>query len=404
MTRTAFVTGATGFLGAFLTAHLLGNGIRVFALVRNSAERSLLPTIDRIGGLSPQFPRNLSDNFTSVEGNVRSTGCGLSEEDGKRIAAAITEIWHFAAAFDDQGRGDNSVHATNVGGTDNLLKFLERCDRPVRLNFVSTAYASPTLDNVAYERLCPPEEAKGNDYETTKAEAERRVAAFCEARGINYRIFRPPIVAGDSGSGLSLGFTGYQGVFRALYLLTRRLEINIGPGFDRDLRLRVVADPELPVNVVPVDFVTEAMWRIAEADCSTGGIYNITSARTVELATLFRVASKSLDVSGISLSTAHDFKTRPMTMAERLFRRRMKFQEPYFLRCSRFDASNFRDSIAESDLPSPACDPEYLSLCNQYCLDAMELEFADNLDHASGGPLASLPGEGVQVSLRPQTT
>ncbi|MBT5918287.1 MAG: hypothetical protein HOH26_07140, partial [Alphaproteobacteria bacterium] len=202
-----------------------------------------------------------------------------------------------------------------------------------------------------------------------------RVSEFCDKRELEYRIFRPPIVAGESGSGSSLGYTGYQGVFRALYLLKRRLEINIGEDFDNDLRLRVIANPALPVNVVPVDFVVNSMWRLAESVRTANGLFNITSRSAVNLDALFKAASQSLGVFGISLSTKHDFDAEPLTMAERLFRRRMKFQEPYFLTSNQFDSSKFRDHVAESDLPSPACEPEYLARCNKYCLEAMELEF-----------------------------
>jgi len=377
MKRTAFVTGATGFLGAFFTVQLLRQGLPVLALVRNVAERSLLPTFEEIGTLYPDFSTDRVADFTGVDGDIRAQNCGLSDFDFERVTSQATDIWHFAAAFDDQGKGDGEVYATNVGGTDNLLNLLTRCKNAVRLNYVSTAYAGPVVDNISYERLARPEEATGNEYETTKAEAERRLTSFCQANGIEYRIFRPPIVAGESNAGFSLGYTGYQGVFRALYLLKRRLEINIGSWFDHDLHLRVIADPELMVNVVPADFVTEAMWRISEDDQSAGSLSNVTSARTVALETLFETASDTLGVRGIHLSLTHDFDAVPMSLAERLFRRRMKFQEPYFLQCSQFDSDNFRRFVPEVQLPSPACSTAYLALCNQYCLSAMEQEFLD---------------------------
>ncbi|MBT3791111.1 MAG: NAD-dependent epimerase/dehydratase family protein [Alphaproteobacteria bacterium] len=379
MKRTALVTGATGFLGAYFTAHLLRQGFRVFALARNASERGLGSMILRINEQHSGPALDISSDFVAVEGDVRTQNCGLSECDAKEVAANVTDIWHFAAAFEDNGNGDNTVFETNVGGTVNLLAFLKNCKTSVRLNYVSTAYASPVENGVACEKLVDPEytgASKSNAYENSKAEAERRVAALCGEEGIEYRIYRPPIVAGDSGSGSSLGYTGYQGVFRALYLLKRRLEINIGEFFDNDLRLRVIADPGLPVNVVPVDFVIESMWHLAETDVTASGIFNVTSQHAVKLETLFRAASESLGVTGISLSTDHDFDGMPMTIAERLFRRRMKFQEPYFLTSNQFDSRNFRNFVAETELPSPACEGDYLERCNAYCLNAMEQEFS----------------------------
>jgi thioester reductase-like protein len=381
MTRTAFVTGATGFLGAFFTVRLLRQGFRVFALVRNAPDRSIASIISRIDKQLPGYASDLTENLFCIDGDVRLPDLGLSHEDASRIAAETTEIWHFAATFEDKGGDDNGVFETNVGGTRNLLETLHSYSGPVSLNYVSTAYASPLIGGVASETLASTSHmtgAKNNAYERSKAEAERYVSAFCDEYKMEYRIFRPPIVAGESETGASLGYTGYQGVFRALYLLKRRLEINIGPAFDLDLRLRVIADPDLPVNVVPVDFVTDSMGLLASSPDTAKGIFNITSQQTVTLETLFREASRTLGVTGISLSTSHEFDALPMTMAEQLFRRRMKFQEPYFLNSNTFSSQKFRRHITESEIPSPGCEPEYLAHCNRFCLDDMEQEFSAN--------------------------
>lgn len=381
MKRTALVTGATGFLGAFFTQHLLRHGIPVVALIRNAAERSLLPTLHQISQAQGGFPEGGVGLFSAIDGNVCERGLGLADGQWDELRSRVTDIWHFAAAFDDQGRGGNIVRDTNVGGTQNLLDFVVACEQPLNFNMVGTAYAAPVIDNIGYERLCDSSEPRSNVYETTKVEAENLTSQICHERNIAFRIFRPPIVTGDSVSGMSLGYTGYQGIFRALYLLKRRLEVNLGSGFDGDLQLRVNANPELPISVVPVDFVTEAMYRSAETDRSKNEIFNITSEQTAKLSTLFSMAAQTLGVSGIHLSTKHDFETKPMTMAERLFRRRIEFQAPYFLRNIIFDNSNFRRIVPSTVVPSPMPDDDFLMRCNRYCLSVMEQEF--DLDDAN---------------------
>mgnify|MGYP000335379599 CR=1 FL=1 len=121
MNRTALVTGATGFLGAFFVALLLRKGVRVNALIRNASERSLLPTINNIGSLQADIPKDLRAGFSSFEGNVRDTDCGLSDTDLDRIIPETTDIWHFAAAFEERSNERGDVYATNVGGTSEIV-------------------------------------------------------------------------------------------------------------------------------------------------------------------------------------------------------------------------------------------------------------------------------------------
>ena len=375
MSRTFFVTGATGFLGAFFASQVLQQGHRVVALVREGSTERLVATLGRI---AEPAARRLEGSFASlriVEGDVRTPGIGLGDAGLAELAGEVTDIWHFAALFGSGERERAHIVETNVAGTEHVLDLAERCHRLSSFNLLSTAFAAPVFGDVAYERLSRASEEKENVYEWSKSEAERTASERLGERGIPIRIFRPSIVIGRSSDGMSLGYAGYMGVFRALFLLRRRLEINLEADFDKDLRLRLDADPELGLNVVPVDFVVEAMWAIAAHGDPGIAVYHITNDNTATLEVLFDDGARALGITGARLSRKHDYGARPKTTTEKLLHRRIEFQVPYMLRSMRFDTANFRRLVPIEALPAPVPDQAFMARCNSYCLAAMEREF-----------------------------
>jgi long-chain acyl-CoA synthetase len=116
-----------------------------------------------------------------------------------------------------------------------------------RLHHISTAYVEP--------------DARGqhrNPYEQSKWEAERAL----EESGVPFTCFRPSIVMGDSQ-------TGRTPHFRVLYEPIRWVAM----GQLTALPVR----PEIRLDVVPVDYVCDALVAIASRDDSEGRTYRLTA-------------------------------------------------------------------------------------------------------------------------------
>jgi nucleoside-diphosphate-sugar epimerase len=391
--KTALVTGGTGFLGSFLIDFLLRHEYRIVALVRGPAAAGrLTETLQSIrGGANDEAPSR--ECLSVVEGDVRAPGFGAAAETLRVLSDTVEEIWHCAASFKFQERCQAEVAAHNITGTQNVLDFARECNarRRTPLFHVSTAYAAPLIDGVVREALPPIEALFRNRYEWSKQEAERLVGEYRQHYQIPVFIFRPAIIIGHSVSGRATRFSGYYDVIRAIYQLTRNLEVNLGDGFDRDLRLRVLAGKDGRLNVVPVDFIVEAMWRVAGRGLDSPWIFNLTNDRPPLLEFLFSQACASLLVTGIQLVDSLSFTHRPMSGVERIFNRKTRFQAPYLLDAPAFDNSNFRALVPETILPCPRADEALMRRVNEYY-------YRDVLDRRFGVPqglLRSTPRDTV---------
>jgi dihydroflavonol-4-reductase len=156
--KRAFVTGATGFVGASVVRELLADGWEVRALVRSNSNRS------NIAGLPVE----------QVEGDL-ADGAHLAE-----IIAPCEAVFHMAAHYSLWARDRNLLYQVNVEGTKNLLAAARRAQvrRFVHTSSVA-AIGVPQPGCIADEAFDSRVEDLTGDYKKSKflAEAAAREAA-----------------------------------------------------------------------------------------------------------------------------------------------------------------------------------------------------------------------------------
>jgi thioester reductase-like protein len=265
--RGSLLTGATGFIGRALLERLLRRDQRpVYCLMRAgdpdelAARRRAL-----LDDLAP--PPDAAERVIAVAGDLARPALGLGR-DLARWATHLEEIFHTAATT----RFDLTLaqaRRTNVRGTENVLELARHAARAGgfrRVHHVSTAYLGREhADGVRRFR---------NPYEQSKWEAEQRVRAA--AAEVPATLYRPSIVMGDSR-------TGWTPHFRVLYEPMKWIYLG---------KLGVFpASPELRFDVVPVDYVCDALLAIAARDDSAGRTYGLTAgwARTLPVGQMLAI-------------------------------------------------------------------------------------------------------------------
>jgi long-chain acyl-CoA synthetase len=258
-----FLTGGTGFLGMEVIARLLERGDReVLALVRAPDQAAAEERLDGVLAKLWRDPSPYRGRARAVVGELTEPGLGMTSRDRAAIAEEAGAVMHCAASisFDlplDEARAINVEGTREVIGFAREAKALGRLDRFVH---VSTAYVAGITRGTFRERQLDAGQKFRNTYEQTKWEAEHVVA---DASDLAPVIARPSIVMGESGS-------GWTPAFNVLYWPIR--------AFSRGLFPEVPARPEALVDVVPVDYVADALVHLLE-DPSASGVVNLVSGR-----------------------------------------------------------------------------------------------------------------------------
>ena len=251
------LTGATGFVGMEVLARVLERSDRhVVALIRaedddRAAER-LAATLESSCGEAEAY----ADRVTAVAGDITAPRLGLGER-WEPLAERVGAIVHGAAsvAFDLSLEESRRI---NVDGTRQMLDFAAACPDLERFTYVSTAYVAGDRRGTVYEDDPGGGARFRNAYERTKHEAEQLVAARGDE--IEVTIVRPSIIVGDQR-------TGWTAAFNVLYAPLRAFEAGIIPV--------VPARKRSPVDVVPVDYVADAVHALSEAPEAAGQTFHI---------------------------------------------------------------------------------------------------------------------------------
>jgi thioester reductase-like protein len=300
------LTGATGFLGMQLLARYLERTERrVYALVRGrdepEASRRLRATV---AGLVPN-PAAYANRIAAVPGDITQPGLGLDPRRRDALAETVTEIVHGAASvtFDLPLERSREI---NVEGTRRMLELGQQCARRGdmrRFSYVSTAYVAGTHRGRFGEDELDLGQEFRNPYERSKFEAERLVRT--NAEGLPVQIFRPSIVVGEET-------TGWTPAFNVIYWPIR--------AFSRGTYAVLPARRDSPVDVVPVNFVADAIFELSRHPEGAGETYHLAAgSRATTVGEL------------IDLSAARFERRPPATLPPRLYRRLL---HPLLLRLS----------------------------------------------------------------------
>lgn len=245
--RTVLLTGATGFVGAFLLRELLRvTRAQVLCLVRapsaEAARDRLCDAAERYRlGIDPHDPR-----VVPVPGDLGAPGLGLDPALRATLAGTVEAIVHNGAHVHHLSPYSR-LRAANVEGTRELLALAsEGC--PSRFHHVSSLSVFTEAEGRVVREDTPTQDeahTPGRGYSASKWVAERLVTQALE-RGLHGRVFRLGRVSGDSEQGVA----SVDDMFYRLLLSCVALRC-------------FPADDALRTSLLPVDVTARAMVALA---------------------------------------------------------------------------------------------------------------------------------------------
>lgn len=263
MSSTILLTGATGFLGSEVARQLLQDtDCTLVALVRGSGAEAAAQRLVRAWSDWPELAGAVGGRAQVVSGDVTLPQLGLDDETYAGLTRQVTHIVHVAADLRLNAPIDE-LRVTNVQGVANVLELARAAYRSgglKRFAHVSTAYVAGCRPGSVPETALTDAFGFSSSYEQTKYEGERLVQAARDELPIS--VFRPGMIVGHSRSGAIRTFNTLYYPLR-LYLTGR---------------LRVLpAHRGLRVNLVPVDYVAEAIVRLTFAPEAAGLTFHLTA-------------------------------------------------------------------------------------------------------------------------------
>ena len=261
-----FLTGGTGFIGRILVPKLLDRGATIYLLVR----RESMPKLDALRDLWGAD----DDQVIAVEGDLSKPRLGVKPAWVRKHAGKIQHFFHLAAIYDMEADAE-SQRVSNVNGTRQALA-LGRALKAGCFHHVSSIAAAGLYEGTFTEDMFEEAGDLDHPYFLTKHESEGLVR---KEKELKWRIYRPGMVVGHSETGEMDKIDGPYYFFELLRNISR-----VTPE-----GLPLVMNKAGLLNIVPVDFVVNAMDHLAHLKGQDNECFFLTDPEGVRVGELLEV-------------------------------------------------------------------------------------------------------------------
>jgi thioester reductase-like protein len=248
-----FVTGATGFIGKRLVKKLLKRrGSVVHFLVRESSK-------DKVPGLLDDWGVS-ETRAIAMYGDLAQPRLGLSATAVRELKNKVDHFFHLAAIYDLKADAESQMIA-NIEGTKNAVGLANEIKAGC-FHHCSSIAAAGMYEGVFREDMFDEAENLDHPYFSSKHESEKIARKECK---VPWRVYRPGLVVGDSKTGEMDKIDGPYYFFKLIQ------------------KMRKMLPPWMPtigieggrINIVPVDFVVDAMDHIAHKPDLDGRAFHL---------------------------------------------------------------------------------------------------------------------------------
>jgi nucleoside-diphosphate-sugar epimerase len=297
--RTYLVTGASGYIGGAMVAHLVGQGISVRAMVRNPAKTAAVQAL----GAHEVVVADLTD-----------------AESIRRAVEGCRGIYHFASIFRQVNVADSAYGDVNAEGTRRLLEAavqagVERVIHCSTIGVLGHIANPPGTEETPY--------SPGDAYQRSKVEGEKIALEYFRSGRMRGCVIRPAMVYGPAD-------TRHRKMFR---MIANGTFFYVGPGMN--------------VHFVDVRDVACAFRLAMEHTERNGEVYIIAGERSVPLTEMATLVASLVGARPPRLR----LPVRPMQWAGSLCEwgcKPFRIQPPLFRRRVDFFVNNREFSIAKA--------------------------------------------------------
>ncbi len=286
-----------------------------------------------------------------VIGDVADMHLGLAGEEYERLGAQVTQVFHLAA-ISYLGLPKETAWRVNVEGTHNVVDFARECLHLERLEHLSSCYVSGDRVGVIEEDELDCGQRFHSAFEETKFLAEKWVARSAEHLPV--AIYRPSSMVGNSRTGEIDRFDGP--LYLALHWITSTLTGS----------LPLPGNGSTPMNVVPIDFVADAIWTLSQNPRAVGRVFHLVDPHPASTRRICdriaRRANKQLPKFNFSAKAADVLLRLPglekLTRPERA-------GIHYINQMALYNGRATRELLEGSGIRCPSL-PQYLDLVSEY--------------------------------------
>lgn len=267
------ITGFPSFLARKMLQHLLASEPRtlVYAVVLAKAWAQATAELDGL-------PAQDRERVVMLEGDVTSMDLGLSGAEFRQLAREVDRIHHLAH-LGHAGADRSAAESLNIVGTAEVLELARACASLLCLVHHSTAFVAGARTGTVYEDDLDAGQSFRDPVEETRMRAEALVRRAM--RDVPVAVVRPTTVVGDSVSGEIDRLDG-------LYLLV--LLIMAAPP---DIAIPMPGRGDVPLNIVPVDFVIRAAHTIGRHRLAPRRTFHIADPHPLSARRVFDLVARA---------------------------------------------------------------------------------------------------------------
>jgi amino acid adenylation domain-containing protein/thioester reductase-like protein len=358
-----FLTGATGFLGAFLLDELLQTtSADIYCLVRASnfeeGQQKIKANLERY----LLWNQERASRIIPIVGDLSQPLLGLSENKFRILASKLDLIYH-SASFINLVYPYTALKATNVLGTQEILRLASQ-GKVTSVHYISTIDTLKPLANFGNkvvkedENLDSARDIK-DGYSQSKWVAEQLVIA-ARSRGIPTSIYRLGMLTGHSQTGAS----------QIDDLMCRIIKGMI--------QLEAAPDLELWMNLSPVDYASRSIIHLSKQTKCLDRAFHLINPQPLPWKKLIdEICNLGYQVKLIShqewqakllkLDKDVDNALIPIkSLFTEISENQMTYLQTFLLTAKAFDCQNIFDGLKSTSIVCPSLDSNLLKIYFAY--------------------------------------